>query len=219
MGFGLVETLLAVGIMSGVMAGVSVVLGAGKTSWSNTDAQIDLQESIRRTIEKVSREVQESGTDKNGVIQVTILDAGGINNSDIIRFSVPIVCEAGTSVMDANGDVANWGAALTWGCTDSSCMDADNSCLTLDYASTEYLIDANDQLVRRVLNAANNPIRTDVFAQNVTDLQVWLNVDLVNPELHQRIVTFSLTVQKDTDENRTITATNSVNIYLRNRGT
>jgi len=124
---------------------------------------------------------------------------------------MPVQCEVGASVIDASGDVAYWGAPLTWGCTDSSCMDADDDCTTVDYKYVEYRIDSNNQLLRRVLDVGFNVIREEIFAQNITDLQAVMSGD-------QNAITLTFTVLKNTALNRQISTTSSINVYLRNRG-
>ena len=143
-------------------------------------------------------------------MQVTIFDGSGPNGSDIIRFTMPILCEAGGHVIDANGDVANWGAPLTWGCTSSSCMDADNDCLTRDYRFIEYQI-VNNQLIRRVLDNGTTPVRQDTIARNMVNLQATLSGD-------QNLLSVNLTAQQNTVVNRTLNASTNIDIYFRNRG-
>lgn len=205
------ELMVAVAILTAMMGGVYMSMAAGQNSWANTALQIELQENLRLTQEKVSKELRESGSNSVGVMQVTINDNTGVNNSDIIRFFMPVICEAGQTIIDNNGDVANWGAPLTWGCTDSTCMDADDDCSTVEYSYLEYAINNNNQLERRVRNGANALVRTDIFAQNITDFQAALSAD-------QNEVTITVTALGTSIKNRTMTMTNSMVVYLRNRG-
>lgn len=186
-------------------------LSAGNESWNTTNAQIQLQESLRLTSLRISKELRESGKDSNGVSQVVINDAAGVNHSDILKFSIPILCESTGSIIDEDGDVAYWGASLTWGCHDYSCMDADNNCSTLDYDQISYSIDSNNQLIRKVLNDMGATVRQDIFAQNVTDFQATINAN-------ETMVTLTINATKNTDSNRPITADNTINVFLRNRG-
>ncbi len=209
-GFSLIEMFVVVSILTAMITGVSFILSAGQTAWFNTDTAIELQDGLRKAFAKMSRELQESGRDKNGNMQVTIFDGSGPNGSDIIRFSMPILCQAGGNVIDANGDVANWGAPLTWGCTSSSCMDADNDCLTRDYRFIEYQI-VNNQLIRRVLDNGTTPVRQDTIARNMVNLQATLSGD-------QNLLSVNLTAQQNTVVNRTLNASTNIDIYFRNRG-
>lgn len=210
-GFSLVELMVAVAIMVAMMGGVYMSMAAGQNSWANTALQISLQENIRLSIEKLSKEMRESGSNSAGAMQVMILDNTGTNGSDVIRFFMPVECEIGTPVLDASTDVANWGAPLTWGCSDSSCMDGDNDCSTVEYSYLEYAINNNNQLERRVRDGANALVRTDVFARNITDMQAVLSGD-------QNVVTVTVTASGTTNKNRAMTMNDSMDIFLRNRG-
>lgn len=205
------ELMVAVAILTAMMGGVYMSMAAGQNSWANTALQIELQENLRLTLEKISKELRESGSNGAGVMQVTINDNAGVNSSDVIQFFMPVICEAGQTIIDNNGDVANWGAPLTWGCTDSTCMDADDDCSTVEYSYLEYAINNNNQLERRVRNAANALVRTDIFAQKISDFQAAMSVD-------QNEVTITVTALGTSMKNRTMTMTNSMVVYLRNRG-
>lgn len=207
-GFTFVEIMVVVAIFSIMLAGGFMLVASGQDAWQITDAQIKLQDNLRQILVKVSRELRETGP-AGGAL--SIVNAGGINGSDIIKFAMPIVCEAGGSVINDNGDVAYWGAPLTWGCTDSSCMDQDNDCATVDYKYIEYRLNSSNQLVRRVLNSVNALVREDIFAENITDFQTSLNVE-------QTVITMTAACSTNTAFNRAITAASSLNVYLRNRG-
>ena len=212
-GFTLVELMVVLLILSGMISGVYVMLGVGRNTWANADAQIQVQNSLRQTVERVARELRETGSNSVGTMQVTINNGTGLNGSDVITFSIPVICQAGQSVINATGDVSYWGAPLRWGCTDSTCMDEDDNCLTVDYESVQYFLGADNQLLRRVLNGAGGVVdnSTTVFAQNIIDFQAALSGD-------ENIITLTVTASRDTDLNRTITAVNSVHVYLRNKG-
>ncbi|MCD4781486.1 MAG: prepilin-type N-terminal cleavage/methylation domain-containing protein [Candidatus Omnitrophica bacterium] len=209
-GITLIEIMVAMSIFVAMSAGVYTMMSTSQTSWLTTDAQIRLRDSLRKTNQRLSKELRQSGDDLNGVMQVSILNSGGPGMSDLLGFSMPILCEANGSVIDSNGDVANWGAPLTWGCTSSTCMDADNDCLTRDYGSLEYAMNGSNQLVRRVFDGSNGLVREDIFADNVTDFQASLSTD-------QNVVTVTTTAQTNADDGRTVTGSSSINIYLRNK--
>ena len=210
-GFGLVELFAVVAIISALTATVNLMISAGQSAWFNSDAQFELQSNLRRAFEKLSRELQESGKDKNGMLQVTLYDGTGVNGTDIVRFSMPALCQNNMSVIDVNGDVAYWGAPLTWGCTTSSCMDADNDCATVDYKYIEYYVDSSNRLIRRVLDNVGNEVRQDTVALNITNLQASFSAD-------HNVVTVVLTGQTQSVLKRTLSASTSVGVYLRNRG-
>lgn len=210
-GLSLMELVVAVAIFLAMFGGVFMSMSAGQNSWAVTSTQIDLQENLRFTIEKISKELRESGSNSVGAMQVTINDNTGPGSTDVLQFFMPVICEASGSIIDANGDVANWGAPLTFGCTDSTCMDADDDCTTVDYSYLEYGINANNQLERRVRDASNVVVRTDVFAQNITNFQAVLSAD-------SNVVTLTVTATGTTNNNRAITTTDSLDVLLRNRG-
>lgn len=210
-GFSLVELMVAIAILVAMIGGVYVSVSAGQNSWANTALQISLQENIRVSLERISKEMRESGSNSVGAMQITINDNTGTNGSDVIQFFMPVECEAGTPVIDGNGDVAYWGAPLTWGCSDSTCMDADNDCTTVEYSYLEYAINNNNQLERRVRDGGNALVRTDVFARNISDMQAVLSGD-------QNVVTVTVTASGTTTNNRALSMDDSMDILLRNRG-
>lgn len=215
-GFTLVEIMVVVAIFSIMLAGGFMLVASGQDAWQITDAQIQLQDNLRQILVKVSRELRETGSyydeiQQQDILQFNIDNNIGVNSSDILRFSMPVLCQSGMNVMDSNADVAYWGAPLTWGCTDSTCMDKDNDCATVDYKYIEYRLNSDNQLTRRVLNSVQALVREDIFAENITDFQTSLN-----PE--QTVVTMTATGLTNTAFNRPITATNNLNVYLRNRG-
>ena len=115
-GLTFVEVLVATFILSIMLMIGHIALLASQSAWSTTDTQIRLQENLRQTLERVGRELQESGADSNGVSQVSILDGNGPNATDVLRFSIPL-CICGNSPLNAGGDIAAWGAPLNWGWT------------------------------------------------------------------------------------------------------
>ncbi|MBI5416185.1 MAG: prepilin-type N-terminal cleavage/methylation domain-containing protein [Candidatus Omnitrophica bacterium] len=115
-GFTLVELMVATLIFAVILAGGYAALLAAQSAWSTTDTQMRLQQSLRQTIQRVAREMGESGSDGNGNMQATINDNAGVNASDILKFSIPL-CVCSNTPINANGDVANWGAPLIWGKT------------------------------------------------------------------------------------------------------
>jgi prepilin-type N-terminal cleavage/methylation domain-containing protein len=201
-GFTLVEVLMVVFILSLLMAGGYSILASGKATWFTTDTNIQLQENLRKVVDRMVAELRQTQ-----VAQLQLQDGAGVNGSDIIRFSIPIICQAGTNWINASGDVAQWGAPLSWGCTDVSCMDADGSCLALEYKYIEYRLDNQNRLLRRVLGETATLVMEDVFAQNITDLQIQVN---------GKVLTINVTGRQRGVDNRILTAQKSINIYLRN---
>lgn len=113
-GFSLVEVMVMTLLMSVILTAGSMVYVAGQNAFSLAAVRAELQENTRRTLQRISFELQESGRNNIGVLQVTILNGQGVNGTDILRFTVPL-CVCGLSPIDSNGDVSRWGAPLTWG--------------------------------------------------------------------------------------------------------
>jgi hypothetical protein len=115
-GFTLVEMVVATGLMMLILLAGSMVFLAAQSIWSLTYTQIQLQDNLRQGLQRISAELQESGRDANGVLQVTVNDNAGLNGTDILKFAVPL-CVCGTSAITSAGSVKSWGAPLTWGKT------------------------------------------------------------------------------------------------------
>ncbi len=110
------ETLVTALLLSVVFTAGSMVFVSGERLWSVVSGQIQLQENARQAIEKISAELRESGRNSSGIRQVWGANGAGPNNSDILRFSIPI-CLCGQSVLNENADVRTWAAPMTWGST------------------------------------------------------------------------------------------------------
>ena len=208
-GFSLIEIMIVIAVLAVISAGIYMSLYSGQEAWATAEAETRLGNGLRLTLERVSRELRESGSTA-GVLQVAIEDGEGTDNTDILRFSIPILCETEATILDENGDVSSWGAPLRWGCTDSSCMDADDDCSTADYVFLEYRINDDNQIVRRVLNAALGLVREDLFAENISDFQAQLSAD-------QNVVTITMSGAQASNTSREISVTRSMDVFLRNR--
>ena len=203
-GFSIAELMIVIFILAIIISGSFMVMASGQAAWFLTDVNIQLEENLRMAFNKLIRELAETtGT------QLTLANNTGVNSSDILKFSVPVVCQNNVTVMDANGNVAYWRAPLTWGCTSSACMDADNDCNTIDYKFLEYQLDNSSQLVRRVLNNVNGLVREDVVARNITNFQATLDAS-------QKAVTLVVTAQATSVTNRAVTSSKTVDVKLRN---
>ena len=119
-GFTLVELMVTVVLFSIVATAGYMLLVAGQAAWSVTGANIQMQQDIRQVMQRVSLELQESGTDSLGAFQVSIDNGAGIGGSDLLRFAIPI-CPCYSQPIDSDGNVQHWGAPLQWG--KSGCSD------------------------------------------------------------------------------------------------
>lgn len=113
-GFTLVEVMVTMALLGIVVTAGSMVFVSGQNLWGVVDTQIHIQQSFRQSVNRLVMELQESGHDSLGVFQVSEVNNGGFNSSDILRFSVPI-CVCGMSVIDDDANVNFWGAPLNWG--------------------------------------------------------------------------------------------------------
>ncbi len=207
-GLTLLEVLITTSLLTVMIAGVYAALWTGQNSWFDAEASIDLQQNLRMALDKITRELNQSGINKDNVLQVAIDDGAGVNATDILRFSIPVICHNGDNLIDNNGDVVYWRAPLTWGCTDSACMDADDNCATVDYKSIEYLMNASRQLTRRALDNNNQVVKVDIFAYDISDFQVTRNGN---------VVTLNVALQKKSLLNRDFAASVQMDVLLRNQ--
>lgn len=127
-GFTLMELLVTLLLVSMLSIAGGMLLIVGENAWSTTSSNIYMQDNIRATLQRISSELQQSGKDSSGAVQVFISDNVGVNNSDILRFAIPL-CLCGVLPMDSNGNVKYWGASLVWGqsgCSDDYPVDNNN---------------------------------------------------------------------------------------------
>jgi len=252
-GFSLVELMMTAVIFSVVSLAGFLLFSSGLTAWTTTDATIELQENLRSTIQRITGELQESGKDEFGDLKVSILDNAGPQNTDILRFSIPL-CLCGRNPIDENGNVRDWGAPLRWnqtGCPLNFSVNGNNQVTichlpngdialkqTLDVNLNtvdshlvhgdwpgdcnacdptinnnrwvEYALDPDGRLLRRVLNAGNNVVDSSVIAQNVVDFQI--NLSGINTTMAR----FTVKCEKNSDQNRRLSATRSAEVVFRN---
>lgn len=244
-GFTLVEVLVVTLLSSIIFMGGFVLFTTGQMSWAMTNTKIQLQESLRRSMERVSIEMSASGRDSTDTLRFSILDNSGVNNTDILRFAIPL-CTCGTSVTDQNAEIKTWGAPPKWyasGCEITWTPNAQGNvtichvangtnidvlptsvnahlghgdrigtCASCDptvYTNRkiEYLLDANNQLLRRVLDINNVVLSSVVMATDITDFQATIS---------GKVVTISMQLTKKALPNKTITLNSGFQVMLRN---
>lgn len=203
-GFSYVELMVTVAIISLMAAGGFAALSAGEASWFTAEASIQVQENLRKALDYVTAELRESH-----LAQVDIAQGTGFNATDIVTFSIPVICHAGDNLLNANGDVAHWGATLRWGCRDAACMDLNDTCSSVEYKFIRYEVVTGNQLVRKVLDNANTVMRQDIVAHNITDFQARIVAGSLIELILQSQVTSVL--------NRPVQATVQNNIAFRNK--
>jgi len=216
-GFTIVELMVSIFLFLSLGAGSYMAFHAGYSSWKLTEAQIQIEDPLRLAVNKISRELQESAP-----TQILITQEAQTTS---LRFSIPIICQSGANLLDATGAVANWGAALTWGCSATcdpnigcvgnccslTCMDLDDSCATNEFDKNRYRRDPiNNQLIREVINEGTGIVsRTDIIAENVTFFSVFANADTT-------VLDATITIEND-KYGRHLESTRNFQIYIRNR--
>lgn len=202
-GFSYVELMVTISIISLMTLGGYAVLSSGESSWFTAEAGIQVQESLRLALDKMTTELRQSKLSK-----VSINNGGGLNSTDEVIFRIPVICHTGDNLLNASGDVAYWRATLKWGCWDAVCMDADDSCATLDYDFIKYAVISGNKLVRQVWQDVDLMVRQDVMANNISDFQASFGASSI-----------SLTIKAEVKSvlNRPVTAIVQNSVDFRNK--
>jgi type II secretory pathway pseudopilin PulG len=251
--FTLTELMAVFLIMGVILTAGSMVFISGQNLFATASAQSELQANASRALQRIARELGESGRDSGHNLMVSVLDNAGVGGSDILYLAVPL-CTCGTAVMDTNGDVNHWGAPLSWGqsgCGSDYTLDANGKVtichlppgnpgnpLTLSvspnaikahlahgdhlgpcgqcdpsvYANKaiEYSMDADQQLLRKVLDENDNVLNSAVMARQMTGFQA--AIDLAEDK-----VTLTVQMSGKGGQGRILTVTNATSVLLRNR--
>lgn len=205
-GFSMVELLVTTVLFAFMTGAVFGLLGAANGNFFNADTSIDVRNTLRVASDKILSEVRNTGY-QAGAPQFTI--SAAVSGSNSIQFSVPVVCSSSGFVLNSSGNPAYWGAPLTWGCTTSSCMDANNSCSTLEYKFIRYSRNGSNAILREVLDASSNVVATTTIARNITALLFTLSQD-------GKMITVSMTGQQTSSVNKVITESFTNKVLLTN---
>ncbi|MBF0478669.1 MAG: prepilin-type N-terminal cleavage/methylation domain-containing protein [Candidatus Omnitrophica bacterium] len=225
-GYSLLELMVVIAILMMLMSALFRLLGRGSEVWTLSDTKIDLQSNLRSLRDRIAGELEQSGSDGTNM-KVFISQGTGVNSSDVLKFSIPVVCQSGGSIMNSTADVAYWGAPLTYGCTDYTCMDHDNNCATIDYTWLVYQLKLNTdltqlnknnpvqqyQLVRQVLGAdGTTVVREDVMGANVPGFKASFDT------ASNALITLTLTASGISNFRRTVLPmTTTFEVNLRNK--
>jgi hypothetical protein len=201
--------MVVVAIISVLIAGVFSVMDPGQDAWWVVGAEIRVREQLRAAQARITREFRETGSDKDGNPEMFITAGGGPDGTDMVKFAVPVWCDDTMNLIDSEGDVAQWGATLTWGCRDLACMDQDGSCAVKEYRYIEYRLSEDGRLERRVLGPDDAVVSSQVFADRITDFRAASQGGCV--------VAFALTGAVNTARNRTVGRTVNWEVQMRNR--
>ncbi len=171
-GYTLPELMLALSILIFLMTVVFSLLLASQGAFNTADAGIQLRTILRNVSQKMSWELQHTGHDAVAGAQFTIMPGAGFNGSDVVRFSVPVACDATSNFLDpATSNPAHWGAYLTWGCDQASCADADGDCATVEYRYMQYELSSSGSILRKVLDPSYAVVATQSVADSISDLR------------------------------------------------
>lgn len=204
--FTFVEVLIVAVLFVILTGGIFTVLSIGRNSWQQTDVAIELQQDLRQAMARVGKELRESGFDSLGNPKITISDNTGVNNSDILTFQIPVDGDGDGDIVDVNGNI-EWGGAILW-------ANKDPSDQHFGY-QIEYLINDQNQFIRKSIDDSNGLVREDNYANNIIDFQVTPVVAPLSAD--DPVVNIEITARKDTVFGRTITRSLSSDIYLRNQ--
>ncbi|MFH0754626.1 MAG: type II secretion system protein [Candidatus Omnitrophota bacterium] len=169
-GFTMPELLISMSILIFLMTAVFSVLSTSQTAYNNADAGIQLRTIFRNVGQRMSWELSHTGVDAASGAQFVITPGAGANASDIVRFSVPVACDATTPFLNSSGNPSRWGAYLTWGCETVACADLDGDCGTVEYKYVQYELNSDGEIVRRVLDSSGTTVASQVMARSITGL-------------------------------------------------
>jgi prepilin-type N-terminal cleavage/methylation domain-containing protein len=207
-GFSLAELLVAMAIMVFVTGVIYSLLSKAQLAFYDSEATIKMRNELRLATQKIDMELRQSGYDSTGTPQYVILHGIGSFGSDILRFSVPVICQTGGTLLDASGNPAHWGATIKWGCTTSACADANNNCASVEYKYIQYSLNDSGQIIRSVLSPLFNTVSTQVLAEDITGFQVAIAAT--------RMMTMTINGQRMSITRRMITASVTETIRLMN---
>lgn len=212
-GFTLPEMMIATAIVIFLVGSVFLLMSSAQNSFFYADASIDVRNQVRKVTSKLTYELRQTGYDASNQVQFTISDNTGVSASDILTFSIPVMCTSTmTSILSSNGIPAFWGAPLTWGCSSSSCMDQNDSCAVQEYKYVRYILDASGDLKRQVLSSTNQVVSESTLGNNFTNFQVGLGGN-------GRLLTITLSAQKQAATKRVVSVTVTQKIMVANYGT
>lgn len=98
-GYTLIEIIVAIGLFAVMMGLVNTILRIGQDQIRVNDTKMNLQESAREALSRMSQEIRESSPSR-----ITVTNGGGalsfqipasVNNSGTITWSAPIVYQVG----------------------------------------------------------------------------------------------------------------------------
>jgi prepilin-type N-terminal cleavage/methylation domain-containing protein len=215
-GYSMVELMVTMVIFLSLLGAVATTMNVGEDSWPTVAADLEIREITRDARERITREFQNSGINQDGVSQMQVIAGNGADGTDVVKFAVPILCDENQGWIDDNGEIAHWGATLTWRCSCSEgdrsciteCMDPDGDCANIEYSHIQYVKNPLDQLIRQVINFNGDVLRSDLIAENVTDFQV--------EPTDRCLYTFRMTVRKSTPRKRDMELTSVWQVHARN---
>lgn len=106
-GFTLIELMVVIFIFLIISAAVYGILTIGRQSWYIGSTQVELQQEVRRGMDRMIRELRQSG-------QNTIVDVPADDSSySTITFQIPEDTDGDGDVIDDGGNI-EWGSQITY---------------------------------------------------------------------------------------------------------
>ena len=152
-GFSLIEVLVAIVIMTVILAGVFMAMGVGQRSFFTGDTETELREDITRAVMTMDGEISQTKPTR------TNLDIGETANS--ITFSVPNDNNGDGSVVDALGSI-EWSANIVYS------RNASNQ-LIRTFGGVNRVI-ANNIVTLQFQRTQDRIIQVDITAQDTSNL-------------------------------------------------
>ena len=238
-GFTLTEVMIS-GALFALMAAMTLMLFTGsKNAFMDGEARIIVQENLRDTLSYLQEELRKSDED-----HVQILHGQGQGNSDLIRFSIPVLCDSSADWLD-ECDASKEGklegcnfacGSYAQGCSDAACTFAEGvDCgetlvahwgapLTWKCSSHTCMDSDNNcstvdyKFIQYGLNGNGKLIRSVLSAGAGVVAQQVLGADLDDLQftLNGTVVRATITSKEKSITQREMSAETSVDIYLRN---
>src|SRR3989338_6579992 len=147
-GFTLIEIMVVMAVFSIIVSSLFSILTIGRNSWYQGGTAVDVQQEARKAMDKMVRELRESGSQKQNLPASSPYSANGI----IFQISTGV---------DSNGEII-WGATTNW---------ADSSDPHTGYAIKYYL--NNNKIYRSILSSypSGTVVGADtIMANNIQSL-------------------------------------------------
>lgn len=162
-GFTLVELIVVIFIFSIIMAAIFAVLSMGRQSWHTGSTQVDLQQETRRGMDRMVKELRQSGQTKLFTIIGGVTAPFPANNTP---YNTIIFQKA--QGWDSVNDVINWGNQITYSL-------AGNQAQRASAGSTTIL--ANKVATLEFKRSPDNLMTPDIDESNIVEITLQARKD------------------------------------------